>query len=216
MRFRRAWCVVALATLCSCDALVLTYDGSGSTPVMSARITNNGSDQYSIAGTGGRVEARPLDSNTGSNLRVAFWPADAPVAADEQTCAVWAQQAGANVQQGAALHVVEGDAYAPSPSPRTYGWVRSGSSTSMRGARLRPGSGVQPRWSRAPALAPVCTHPSEACCRSRHGPIVNPNRRGVIRAMAVKLGSLWDGRPQGRRDGMSVICRQEAARSTRT
>ena len=102
-RFARI--VLIVLVLAGCDHWVTTYDGTDASPLLSGRITADGTDDYTITGTNGSAEARALSTNTGGNLREVFWPSDGPDATDEQTCAEWGTASGKYTQQGAALRI---------------------------------------------------------------------------------------------------------------
>lgn len=101
---------LAALLLAACDRTwIVTYDGGrgpAGAQMGAVVLTSDGTDTYEYKSTGAQVEATPLPSNTGGNLRTLFWPVGAPSVTDSQSCATWtAQSAEGNTQQGAALRV---------------------------------------------------------------------------------------------------------------
>jgi hypothetical protein len=101
---------VACVLLAACDRTwIVTYDGGvghGDPEIVDVVLTSDGTDTYKIESTGAEVQAVPLATNTGGNLRSVFWPEAAPSVTDSQSCATWtAQPEVGNTQQGAALRV---------------------------------------------------------------------------------------------------------------
>lgn len=89
--------------------LVTSYDRTSTATQRTTIVTRDGSDRYSFASAPGAMDVSAPGQNTGGNLRSLFWPDEAPVVADSQTCAVWTSQRGGLVQQGAALRIRQSD-----------------------------------------------------------------------------------------------------------
>jgi hypothetical protein len=96
--------VVVIAT--ACEKRFQTYGPTDTSPSNRAVMTADGPDQYRFASAPANTAVASLD-NAGGNLRQAFWPADNPVVADDESCAIWAEQTGPLVQQGAALRITQ-------------------------------------------------------------------------------------------------------------
>ncbi len=97
--------VIALIALGACRQVIVTYPSTDPQPEQTSLLTPDGTDGYSYASSTGQMRVAALDTNTSSNLRSAFWPADSPLVTDAQTCATWASQSVVSAQQGAALRI---------------------------------------------------------------------------------------------------------------
>lgn len=97
----KRWRLAAAGVIVVSCVACTTYDFHDSAPIFSAVLT--GSDPYimtSAPGTASFVSRVP-DNNT----REMFWPSDSPPVSNSESCATWATETNANVQQGAALRI---------------------------------------------------------------------------------------------------------------
>ena len=98
---------IALFVLGACRQAVVTYPSTDPRPADTTVLTPDGTDAYTYASSTGSMHVAALDTNTSGNLRSAFWPADAPLVTDSQTCATWASQSNVFTQQGAAFRIAQ-------------------------------------------------------------------------------------------------------------
>ena len=96
---------VAAIAVGACRQAIVTYPSTDPGPAETTLLTPDGADGYTYASSTGQMQVAALDTNTSTNLRSAFWPADSPLVADAQSCATWASQSSASAQQGAALRI---------------------------------------------------------------------------------------------------------------
>lgn len=85
---------------------VQTYGPRDTSSTNRAVLTTDGPNDYRFVSVPANTAVASLDS-AGGNLREAFWPADNPVVADNESCAIWGAQTGPLVQQGAALRIAK-------------------------------------------------------------------------------------------------------------
>ncbi len=105
-RTTTAVAVLGLVLLAACQpARTPLWSGAPSSSGV-AVLTPDGTDRYAIDSTDTGVHAEALPSNSGTNLRVAFWPRGVDAVVDGESCARWSGFTGAITQQGAALRVV--------------------------------------------------------------------------------------------------------------
>ena len=97
--------VVAVIAVGACRQAIATYPSTDPRPAVTTLLTPDGTDIYTYASSSGQMRVGALDTNTSGNLRSVFWPADSPLVADAQSCAIWASQSSASAQQGAALRI---------------------------------------------------------------------------------------------------------------
>lgn len=109
---RRRWSlqvVVAFAlVLAACNKTAIqTYFPTSTGPGANTVLTPDQTDSYTFSPSTGALSATALDTNTGGNLRAAFWPSDGPNVAEQQTCATWSSASSNYIQQGAALRIAQ-------------------------------------------------------------------------------------------------------------
>jgi hypothetical protein len=98
---------LAVVLLAACEKVaVQTYGPTDLASPNRAVLTADGAGHYTFASAPSNMAVAAVDSS-GGNLRQAFWPSDNPNVYDSQSCAVWGEQTGANVQQGAVLRVAQ-------------------------------------------------------------------------------------------------------------
>jgi hypothetical protein len=97
--------VVLFAAACE-KIRVQTYGPTNTSGSNQAVLTPDGPDRYRFVTAPANTAAASID-RSGGNLRQLFWPADNPTVPDSESCAVWGAETGANVQQGAALRIVQ-------------------------------------------------------------------------------------------------------------
>lgn len=104
--FRRVAVLASLVVAAACEpGLVPTHDGAGTSPLVSAPLSPDGGDVVAMTRTGADLELAAPATNTGENLRVAFWPTDSPIVADSRACVTWTAQEGGYAQQGLAFRI---------------------------------------------------------------------------------------------------------------
>lgn len=97
--------LVLVAAACE-KVRVQTYGPTNTSSSNQAVLTPDGPDNYRFVSAPANTAAASIDS-AGGNLRQLFWPADNPVLADTESCAIWGAETGPLVQQGAALRIVQ-------------------------------------------------------------------------------------------------------------
>ena len=104
--------LVLLALALLATASVLSFPSVGGaqaapapTGLRAAVLTPDGTDGYVLASDPDRVAISAAPGNTSGNLRLVFWPDDAPVRVDETSCATWSAATSNLAQQGAALRI---------------------------------------------------------------------------------------------------------------
>jgi hypothetical protein len=98
---------VAIAIVAAgCQTLVQTYGPTDLSSTNKAVMTADGNDNYVFTTVPANMAVSALDTS-GGNLREVFWPADNPIVADSQSCAIWSAATDPNLQQGAVLRIVQ-------------------------------------------------------------------------------------------------------------
>ena len=100
-----SWC--ALTQPASAAGWLPIYNGNTGTNTLQSRVlTPDGQDVYTITKSGGTVTMKAPATNTGSNLRKAFWPNGSPTLANSRVCATWTSQSAESSQEGLAMRIV--------------------------------------------------------------------------------------------------------------
>jgi hypothetical protein len=99
--------VTMVVILAACEKeRVQTYGPTDTSSSNRAVLTSDGPDDYRFVSAPANMAVASLD-HSGGNRRDAFWPADNPVVTDDESCAIWGEQTGPLVQQGAALRIAQ-------------------------------------------------------------------------------------------------------------
>ncbi len=97
--------LVLSLVLTACQERELTYDDTSNSTIYTGVLTPDAYDRYEFATKPGTMWVKAPSTNTSGNLRMAFWPASARSAVDEESCATWASEGGGVAQQGVALRI---------------------------------------------------------------------------------------------------------------
>jgi len=97
--------LLAIASVLSFPSVGAAQPAPAPAGLRAAVLTPDGTDGYVLTSAPDRVGVAAAPGNASGNLRLVFWPGDAPVRVDETSCATWSGATSDLAQQGAALRI---------------------------------------------------------------------------------------------------------------